>query len=422
MHHQSSAARNSGALSLLLIGAIACGPRQDGAPGANSSAAVLPSTPPAPAQSAAATGPAQAMRLLEDSVTHRRQGEHGLAVKVLREAAQADPTNSLIQLALAQELLQRSPERDAIAAEVAARKSIELGYPPPDQKVKPPGHAAAVAGKRALLERSKFDEAKTVLKEFVDKTPIHDDLSAADAELRLGIIALQENDIDGALGALRQAVSLADANATSALYRTESLFMQYTLELQIDSKFQTALALTEKDQLAEAERLLKAVIAIKPDHEQAHFRLARLYQKMNRADDAAREQEIHDLLNQTQDNSSLRAQHDVDDQKRIYDRLKEIYPEYWKAYTRLARSYQQNGRNDEAIAECEQLLKAAPDVPETRMVRAEAHFVTFRAFAAKKEYKNALEHLDQAAVLAPGFSKEREKFKHEIEQAMKQVK
>jgi tetratricopeptide (TPR) repeat protein len=370
-----------------------------------------PAAAPTPAPAAVSASPADAHIRL--ALKHWRQGEFVAAVAAMRKAVDSDQGNAGAHMSLGQSLLLRSAEKDAIAAEAEFRKALDLGYGKSQQggnKVLPYLWLG-----RALIEQSRFDDAKVALESYLNQAPSKEDIAAGDALLRLGMVQLQAGDLDSARQSLRQAVTLSDA-ALSHPQANDAIYLQYVGEIQIESKLQFAMVLAQQGASDEAEKVFQSVITLQSDNDQVHYKLAKLYQKLGRTEDAAREQEIHDLLNQTRDNNSLRAKRDVDELNRIYTRLKEIFPTYWRSYTRLARAYNQNELPDQAIEQAEQLLKTAPETQETAQVRGEAYFVMGQAYTLKKDRGRALSSYEQAATLAPAFREKYEEIKAQMQQ------
>ena len=90
---------------------------------------------------------------------------------------------------------------------------------------------------------------------------------------RLGDLAFDKNDLDGATSYYKQALALAPNDA--------------------DASIGLAHVYTEKGSLQPAEQLLQAVIAADPSNVLAHYRLSSVYRGMNRPADAKREIEAY---------------------------------------------------------------------------------------------------------------------------------
>lgn len=89
------------------------------------------------------------------------------------------------------------------------------------------------------------------------------------AVTRLGDVAVDHGDLDGAAGEYKKALTLAPNNA--------------------DALLGLARVYTEKGDAKSALPLLERVVASDPTNAQAHYRLSAVYRKLNRPDDAKRE-------------------------------------------------------------------------------------------------------------------------------------
>ena len=120
---------------------------------------------------------------------------------------------------------------------------------------------------------------------------------------RLGDIAVDRNDLDGAMKLYQQALAVAP-NET-------------------DASIGLAHVYTEKGQPEEALPLLQGVINVDPTNILAHYRLSSVYRELKRTEDAKRELETYQKY------------------KEIKERMRAIYKEMRQ------ESPQDNGEKDE---------------------------------------------------------------------------
>ncbi len=131
---------------------------------------------------------------------------------------------------------------------------------------------------------------------------------------RLGTTYLMSGERDQAIAAFNAEIEVNpndfDANARLAsLYREDGKLdlaearIDKALELRPDDPgmlYQKALVAQKTDRIEEAVTLLERVTTILPDFNPAHVLLARLYYKVKRTDDAARQRAIIDRLTEEQ--------------------------------------------------------------------------------------------------------------------------
>lgn len=185
-----------------------------------------------------------------------------LAGEAMLSLSVAAPDSGQMFQAMAHEL---SRQRDIPAAIADLRKALAA-----DPNL--PGiHYELAEAFRASDDQKQKAEAEQQYKLAVTANP-----SDEKAITRLGDIAVEKGDLDGAATYYQRALALApgDANASIGLAR---IYM-------------------EKDDPNAALPLLERVTAADPSNELAHYRLATVYRKLNRPEEAKREVDIYQKL------------------------------------------------------------------------------------------------------------------------------
>lgn len=116
------------------------------------------------------------------------------------------------------------------------------------------------------------------------------------------------------------------------------------------------------DDAAEIEWQERA-IARRPGLLEAHFRLAQALARAGRAEEAAREREIHRLLNQTSDNTA-RTPASMQERYDAYEQLERLLPRWLEGRLQLTRAQMATQRSAVALERMRRLIREHPDSGE----------------------------------------------------------
>ncbi len=110
---------------------------------------------------------------------------------------------------------------------------------------------------------------------------------------------------------------------------------------------------------------VEKAIARRPGLLEAHFTLARLYRRADRAADAGRETAIHRLLNQTSDNAATTGDA-MSEKYAAYEQLEQLLPQWIEGRLVLTRMQLKLGRRELARERLKKLVAEHPDCGEAK--------------------------------------------------------
>ncbi len=234
-------------------------------------------------------------------------------------------------------------------AEVAAEKALKLAGRRTDV-------LATLA--TAKCRQTKYDEALPLIAELVDSVPPKvggdalTDLLAMRADVALRRESVDPEARGRALADLDRAIAAVPANSTVRAMRAEA-------RLQ-DGRLEEALA-----DLLVAQRTM-------PGSKQVQYLLQSCLARLGRRDEARRHFEIWKRLNRLTDSQGITSAPELPERRQLLRELKELHPADLEHRLQLAQVELELRDPDAAIAECDELLKLAPEWPVALYLRGEA--------------------------------------------------
>lgn len=167
---------------------------------------------------------------------------------------------------------------------------------------------AAFSKALELVQADKLDEAEAAYKEILSKRP-----GVPEAYFNLGVIAQKKKDVPAAAKAYEKALELRPDYADALLNlaqvykdagtpeKANELMAKASASVEKDPKllFNQAVMLLNEFKNAEAEPLLKKVLALDPNYAEAYFQLASVCLNLQREDEALAHYDKYLSLNPT---------------------------------------------------------------------------------------------------------------------------
>ena len=140
--------------------------------------------------------------------------------------------------------------------------------------------------------------------------------------------------------------------------------------MDMNDKFETALAHYEQGKVPEAERILKEILRSQPDSTDALYLLAEISYGSGNYDAAVRY--IRQAIQYDPGNAEaysnlgfiLQGKGQLDDAVKCYQKAIELNPDLLQAYMNLGNTFKEKGRFDDAVSYYQKALQICPDLPD----------------------------------------------------------
>ena len=170
-----------------------------------------------------------------------------------------------------------------------------------------------------------------------------------------------------------------------------------------ETPYERGLTLESAGREDDALVAFRAAIRLDRSHLPSHFRLARLCRKRGLAEEAAKEERIHKLLNLLTDDSSGRTVRAAERRAELWGELATIDPLNFKARLEYARAIAELQREGEAALLVDELVRAAPELPE-QPVLVGAYVLRAELALRARDEKTAAEMVAALVRVVPGLT------------------
>ncbi len=364
-----------------------------------SPAAKKPLNKAAPSKAPGGSPTMSPAQYLDRAQAHLLSNEVLDVIVLLDKAVKEHPQHPALPLALGAALMENTVDKNLEEALQRFQDSEKLGF-----------QDARVWQAHALIELDRNAQARKRLRPFVDdeKAPIRPFL--ADAFFQHARLDLADENWEGAQQHLERALQIVNECATlgrplNALERARILGITRDADGLV-----VEITLGRGDH-AKAEELAHALAVKLPESTDVRKLYSRVLERAGKTEQSAKQSRAGVLLEEIEEKGT-KAAVALEDLKNLYDELDGIEPRSPRTRLRFARHCMGRGELPMAMEACREFRKNT-DAPSK--LQAEAWFLEGKLFLQGKRYDEALQCLEEALKLEPGFGPQFEQLKRNIE-------